>query len=320
MGRVVYLLIALSWLSFCSTANGQNDPLFSQYMFNPLYYNPAAAGSEGVSRFQLVHRTQWTGYQPSVLDDGGGPSTQLFSYNMPLDKFKSGVGVYALNDKLGPAINQALQVSYAYRLALKDGSLAIGVQAGLFNRGFDFGQFRPNEPDPILQQSGRVTQARPDFGVGVYYNTVDYWVGVSALHLTNPAFRLGTDRFVVPQTRSMYLTAGYRLGLGYDWDVQPSILVSNFVGNRITAAANVMVTYQGRFWGGIGYQLQNAYTVNVGASLLNNNALRLGVAYDLSTASRAVGSLSSYEVLLSYALPALDARKKPIVRTPRFRY
>jgi type IX secretion system PorP/SprF family membrane protein len=320
MGRVVYLLIALCWLAVEHTVRGQNDPLLSQYYFNPLFYNPAAAGSEGVSRFQLMHRTQYAGYQPSVLDDGGGPSTQLFSYTMPLDKIKSGVGVFAMNDRLGPAINQALQISYAYRLALKDGSLAIGVQGGLYNRGFDFGQFRPNEPDPLLQGTGRITQARPDIGVGVYYNTIDYWIGVSAQHLTNPAFRLGGSQFVVPQTRTMYLTAGYRLGVGYDIDVQPSILVSNFVGNRVAVAANITATYMGRFWLGGGYQLQNAWTLNAGASFLNNNALRFGYAFDMSTASRAVTSLTSHEIMLSYALPTIDTRKKPIVRTPRFRY
>lgn len=320
MGRTVYRFATLILLGMCRVANGQNDPQLSQYMFNPLYYNPAAAGSEGVSRFQLMHRTQWAGYQPTVADDGGGPSTQLFSYTMPLDKFKSGIGFYAMNDRLGPAINQAVQLSYAYRMTLKNGTLAIGVQAGLFNRGFDFGQFRPNEPDPLLQ-GGRITQARPDIGAGIYYNTVDYWVGLSALHLNEPAFRLGGTQSVVPQTRTAYLTAGYRLGIGYDLDIQPSVLVGySPAGGRNTIAINVMGTWQNKFWLGFGYRLADAYTGNLGVSLLRNNALRLGYAFDLSTAKRAITSLSSHEVMVSYALPAIDARKKPIVRTPRFRY
>ena len=320
MGRILYRFATLILLGMCQIANGQNDPQFSQYMFNPLYYNPAAAGSEGVSRFQLMHRTQWAGYQPTVTDDGGGPSTQLFSYTMPLDKYKSGIGFFAMNDRYGPAINQAVQVSYAYRMALKNGSLAIGVQGGLYNRGFDFGQFRPNEPDPLLQ-GGRITQAKPDVGVGVYYNTVDYWVGVSALHLNEPAFRLGGTQSVVPQTRTAYLTAGYRLGIGYDLDIQPSVLVGySPTGSRNTIATNIMATYQSKFWAGVGYRFADALTANIGVSLMRNNALRFGYAFDFSTASRAITSLTSHEIMLSYALPAIDARKKPIVRTPRFRY
>ncbi|KAB7728774.1 type IX secretion system membrane protein PorP/SprF [Rudanella paleaurantiibacter] len=320
MGRIVYALLSLLLLGASGFVHAQNDPQFSMYMFNPLYYNPAGAGSEGVPRFQLVHRTQWAGYQPTVTDNGGGPSTQLFSFNMPLDKIKGGVGIYAMNDRLGPAINQAVQVSYAYRMALKNGTLAIGVQGGMYNRGFDFGQFRPNEPDPLLQQ-GRITQARPDLGAGVYYNTVDYWVGVSVLHINQPAFRLGTDRLVVPQERTAYLTAGYRLGFGYDLDLQPSVLVAMATPTTKTAiSANILATYQQRYWAGLGYRVGDALMATVGVSLLRNNALRFGYAFDFTTNTFANKAPTSHEILLSYSLPPIDARKKPIIRTPRFRY
>ena len=113
--------VVLSWMA--PTAVAQQDPQFSMYMYNPLYYNPAAAGSEGVSRLQITHRTQYLGYQPTIASDGGAQTTQLLSFNMPLAKIKSGIGIYALNDKLGAIINQAVQVSYAYRMALKSGTL-----------------------------------------------------------------------------------------------------------------------------------------------------------------------------------------------------
>ncbi|TAE32053.1 MAG: type IX secretion system membrane protein PorP/SprF [Cytophagales bacterium] len=321
MARVLYVLFVTLLVGMARIANGQNDPQFSQYMFNPLFYNPAAAGSEGVSRFQLMHRTQWAGYQPTILDDGGGPGTQLFLYNMPLDKIKSGIGLFAMNDRLGPAINQAVQLSYAYRLTLKNGTLAVGVQAGLYNRGFDFGQFRPNEPDPLLQ-GGRVTKVKPDFGAGVYYNTVDYWVGLSAQHLTEPSFALVGNREVVPQARVAYLTAGYRLGIGYDLDVQPSVLVKySPMGGQNSITGNLLATYRSQFWAGVGYRTGGMAVGNIGMSLLRNNAMRVGFAADISLAQvKRVTSPTSYEVLLSYNLPAIDARKKPIIRTPRFRY
>ncbi len=62
--------VVLSWMA--PTAVAQQDPQFSMYMYNPLYYNPAAAGSEGVSRLQITHRTQYLGYQPTIASDGGG--------------------------------------------------------------------------------------------------------------------------------------------------------------------------------------------------------------------------------------------------------
>ncbi|GAB3571311.1 hypothetical protein GCM10027578_29330 [Spirosoma luteolum] len=300
----------------------QQEPQLSMYMYNPLYYNPAAAGSEGVSRIQLTQRTQYLGYQSIGSSDEAVQNSQILSFNMPIARIKSGVGIYVLNDKAGPNINQSIQLSYAYRLALKNGTLAIGAQAGFFNKGYDYGLFRPEVPDPLIP-SGRVTQAKPDIAAGVYYNTTDYWVGVSVNHLNRSEYTLGTDRSTSPLYPNAYLTAGYRLGLGYDIDIQPSILIqySTFGGIRDSQATlNVLGTYANKIWAGLGYRLQDAAIATAGINLMRNNALRVGYSLDLVVGSTNVKSLTSHEIIVGYALPAPDARKKPIVRTPRFRY
>ena len=137
MIRTLYVFAFLLLTIVAPTVFAQQDPQFSLYMYNPLYYNPAAAGSEGVSRLQLTHRTQYLGYQTVGTGDGSAAqSTQMFSFNMPLAKIKSGIGIYALNDKYGPSINQAVQISYAYRTDLKKWNIGVGctgwnVQSGL---------------------------------------------------------------------------------------------------------------------------------------------------------------------------------------------
>ncbi|CAN5371747.1 hypothetical protein BH09BAC4_BH09BAC4_17290 [soil metagenome] len=306
------------------TAFAQQDPQFSLYMYNPLYYNPAAAGSEGVTRIQLTHRTQYLGYQTiGNGDESAAQSTQLLSFNMPLAKINSGIGIYALNDKYGPSINQAVQISYAYRLALKNGTLAIGVQAGMFNKGYDYGQFRPTDPGDPLIPGGRINQFKPDIGAGVYYNTVDYWIGVSMTHLNKAKYSYVTDRSTDPSDSKAYLTAGYRLGIGYNIDVQPSILVQystvqGFPGS--TVAVNLLGTYDNRIWAGLGYRFKDAAMATIGINLLRDNALRVGYSLDVITNGAKAKSATSHEIILGYALPAPDARKKPIIRTPRFRY
>lgn len=324
MIRTLYVLVCLLLAVGSRVAFAQQDPQFSMYMYNPTYYNPAAAGSEGVSRLQLTHRTQYLGYQPTVAGDGGGQSTQLLSFNMPLARIRSGVGIYAFNDRLGQINNQSVQVSYAYRLPLKNGILGLGVQAGLFNKGYDYGQLRPGDPNPDpLIPTGRVSQARPDFGAGVYYNTTDYWVGLSVAHINRATYTLGTDRSANPLSRNVYFTAGYRLGLGYDIDVQPSILIqydTQAATRAATVLANVLATYDNRIWAGVGYRLGDALMATAGINLMRNNALRVGYALDIVAGGTQIKSLTSHEVLVGYALPAPDARKKPIIRTPRFRY
>lgn len=322
MIRTFYLFIFLGLILITQSVLAQQEPQFSMYMYNPLYYNPAAAGSEGVSRIQLTQRTQYLGYQGIGNNDDGVQNTQLISFNMPLAKIKSGIGIYAFNDKLAATNNQTVQLSYAYRLALKNGTLALGVQAGFFNKGYNYGQLRPGQPGDPLIPTGSVSQAKPDIGAGVYYNTTDYWVGLSVNHLNKASYTLGTDRSTSPLYPNAYLTAGYRLGIGYDIDVQPSVLIQYATQGGIrnsTAAVNLVGTYANRIWAGVGYRFQDAAIFTAGINLMRNNALRVGYSLDLVTGASAK-SATSHELMVAYALPTPDARKKPIIRTPRFRY
>ncbi len=322
MKRIIYVLGLLACFSI-EPVLAQQDPQFSTYMYNALYYNPAAAGSEGVTRIQLTQRTQYLGYQPTISSDGGAQNTQLLSINLPLDRIKSGVGIYVLNDRLGQITNQSVQLSYAYRATLKNGTLSVGVQAGLFNKGFDYGQLRYDDVDDPLIPRGKQNQARPDFGAGLYYNTTDYWLGVSLTHINQATYTLGTDRSTNPLNRVAYLTAGYRFGLSYDFDVQPSVLVQYDTKAGLqpsNVSVNLLGTYANNYWLGLGYRLGDAVVATVGANVGRRNALRFGAALDLVTNGTSGKSFTSYEILLGYALPAPSSRKKPIIRTPRFRY
>ena len=295
MLRKLYVSIC-GWL-LALTAFGQQDPQFSFFPFAPTFYNPAAAGSEGLTRVQLIYRTQWTGYQTSG-GMSGAPTTQLLTANLPLTRLNSGVGIYAFNDAIGPQSNQSVQLAYAYRLPLKSGTLAFGVQAGVYNKSIDY-------------------------SAGIHYNTIDYWVGVSLFHINAASYKLGTVDGINPLSRTAYLSAGYRLGVSYAVDVQPSILYkySTEPGPQASSLdVNILGTYNNYIFGGLGYRTGEAVTAMAGLNMLANNALRVGVSVDLTTTGVSAKRSASYELMLSYALPAPSATRKPIVRTPRFRY
>ncbi|GAB3259933.1 hypothetical protein GCM10027347_23890 [Larkinella harenae] len=322
MNRKFYvILLIVACMLTTPFAKAQNqDPQFSSYMFNPVYYNPAAVGSEGVARFQLVHRTQYTGYQ-SNFDEGGAFNTQLFSFNMPLSKFRSGIGLYALNESVGPQGFQKIQLAYAFRLALKNGTLSIGAEGGLHNYSVNYDWFRPNDPGDPLIQNGRVNQMQPDFGAGLYYNTDTYYVGASMKHLTQPDFRLGSDVNVNALYRTAYLTAGYRYAWNELIDFMPSAIYKfNTSGAYSSLELNLMAMYDKRHWVGLGYRQGDAISANAGVSLLRNNALRFGYFFDFIVGNRGAKSPTSHEILLSYSLPEPRSGRKPIIRTPRFRY
>ncbi len=313
-----YLRIVVLALLVAPPALAQQDAQFTQYLFNQLYLNPAAAGSDGLIRFQLVHRSQWAGYQGS-FDDGGAPTTQLFSFQMPLATIRSAVGFYASNDRLGPQSNQEAQLSYAFRIPLQSGQLALGLRAGFYNKRIDFDILRARQPDDNLIGTGKINEAKPDLGAGVYYSGSALFVGVAVNHLLASQYKFKLDNATNPLKTSAYLHGGYRYFLTEDLELTPSVLLKTDL-TTYSVEGGVMGTVYNRYWAGVQYRQGDALSALVGANLGNNNALRVGFAFDYVVGGQGAKSPTSYELMLGYALPAPKITRRSVVRTPRFRY
>ena len=109
---------------------GQQDPMFTKYMFNSLVFNPAYAGSWDHMTIGLIHRSQW-------VEIEGSPTTQSLTLHTPLRNERIGVGVSLVNDKIGPTNSTGLNLAYAYKIPLGKMKLSIGLQAGMENYNAD---------------------------------------------------------------------------------------------------------------------------------------------------------------------------------------
>jgi type IX secretion system PorP/SprF family membrane protein len=301
-----------------STAFAQIDAQFSLFSLNQLYLNPAAAGADGLTKFQLTHRTQYAGYQGTNQDEGGALSTQLFSFSMPVKNF--GIGFYALNDKTGPRTNQDFKLSASYHFPLAGGNLYVGASAGLFRQALDYGKLRARDQDDPLIQTGTVSEMNPDFAVGAQYVSDAFYVGASLNHLLEPKYKLGSETATNPLPKTVYLNAGVNIEVGYLLDVQPIVLVKSDI-STISVEGGATVTFNKRYWAGATYRQQDTYFILMGGIyLLPDQSLRLSGAYDMVIGGNKVKSPTSFEVMLSYALPSPKFGKKTIIRTPRFRF
>ncbi|HCQ76363.1 MAG TPA: hypothetical protein DIV44_06090, partial [Leeuwenhoekiella sp.] len=92
---LIKISLLMVFLLSYSLGIAQQDPQYTQYMYNPLVINPAYAGNRGVTSILLLHRSQWVG-----LD--GAPSTQNLSVHSPIGLGKVGLGFSLVNDVLGP--------------------------------------------------------------------------------------------------------------------------------------------------------------------------------------------------------------------------
>ena len=320
--KLLYIFLMIFILSSATTF-AQQDAQLSQYMFNPLYINPAAAGMDGVTKFQLHYRNQWSGYQTS-LDGSGSLGTQIFTASMPLNGLHSGIGIQFVNDKTPSGAGyQNMLVSYSYQIGLSSGAIiSVGVKGGFHTKSFN-SRFRPRETgDPIVDAlTGSVNQTKADFSVGALYKTANYQIGASLNHVNSPVYSFSPDKtgaYLIKQV--LNLTGSFDYYLNDDIKVSPMALwKTDFNTNVLEGGA--ILTYTDRYWLGGSYRLNDAGIIIAGISMLKNNALRLGYSLDLTTVGATAKAPLSHEILLSYAIPAprLLAGKKTPVRTPRFR-
>ncbi|MDX9696123.1 MAG: PorP/SprF family type IX secretion system membrane protein [Bacteroidales bacterium] len=191
--RKVFLIILVF---YCNQLYSQ-DIEFSQYYANPLYLNPAFAGSDDMSRIYLNYRTML----PSSFGDF---STYSASYDQYLDGIGGGLGFQIMNDRQAQGTINALNfnIIYAYHFQLrKKWSFSLGLQAG-----YDIHSFNTQNlifPDMIDESTGGILENTEtgidqkamffDFAAGFLTWYENYYVGFSVDHLTKPISSLGTQ-------------------------------------------------------------------------------------------------------------------------------
>src|ERR1043165_6298996 len=106
-GCILFVLASVS-------GKAQFDAMFTQYMFNEMFINPAYAGSKEAMSATLLHRQQWVSFP-------GRPVTTSFSLHGPLMDNKMGLGLSVLTEKIGVLTRNLVYGTYAYRMKLKEG-------------------------------------------------------------------------------------------------------------------------------------------------------------------------------------------------------
>lgn len=318
--RKILFYIWLGGLFFASNlVNAQQDAQFSFYMKNMLYYNPAFAGSEGITQISLLHRTQWAGYTSS-FDDGGAPQTQVLSLNTPIYKFKSGFGAYVVNDNLGPLNNLEVQLSYAYHLGIKKSKLSLGLRLGAFSQSIDFNEYRPIDPnDEILSGKGQESQVRPDMAAGIYFRSEKFYAGASFNHLMKGEFDFGVNELRNALENHAYLTLGYMHNINFDLKLEPSLLIQTDF-NEYSFIIGGIAYYKDTMWAGTSFRQGDDINLLMGYNFLKDKSLSFGYSFGYVISEQDAKQPTNHEVILSYQLPVSPGTGKKVVRTPRFRH
>lgn len=300
------------------SVQAQQDPQFTQYMFNNLYLTPAYAGVDGVTQLTAFHRSQWLGYESS-FGDGGAPTTQMISFTTPIFKLKSGFGTYITRDQLGPQNNSEIQAMYAYHLGIKDNKLSFGIKAGIYSVSVNGSYYRYiQENDPLIIK-GKESQIRPDLGIGVFYRAEKYYGGFAVNHLLRSKFDFGIDSARNALENHMNFSAGYFYEVNFDLKLSPTILVKTDF-KEYSFDIGIIATLKDKMWAGLSFRQSEAANVLLGYSFLKEKSLKFGYAIDVIVKDREAKENFSHELMLSYQLPVTSISGKKVVRTPRYRH
>ena len=161
-------LFIYSALFFTTMVQAQQDPQFSQYIFNNLSFNPGSSGYEEAICATALHRSQWVGFEDA-------PVTTNLSVQSPLQLLHGGVGLNILTDKIGQNEFLSLNLSYAYRFDVAGGKLGIGVSVGVMQDGLDGSGIITENPDPSIPTSTEKGSSF-DLGAGLFFNSDKIYV------------------------------------------------------------------------------------------------------------------------------------------------
>jgi type IX secretion system PorP/SprF family membrane protein len=304
MKKIIILIIAVISVI---TVSAQQDPQFTQNMFNKLANNPGFAGSRGVIATSILHRSQWMGFS----DDGAAASTQNFSVDAELPFLYGGVGLNVVKDNIAEFSNLGLQASYAYRTELGVGQIGMGMSIGMYQSGLNGGALKSAQSgDPVIP-TGEVKGSSLDIGAGIYYNTQDVYIGLSSAHMTEPTVEW-SDGQNFNLTRHYFLIAGYYHELSSLLSLNPSIYLKSD-GATSQLDINTNLIYNNKMWGGVSYRLDEGISLLAGMNV--NEDLRFGLAYDVTMMNAMTNSI---EFMLGYNFKIKTNKAISKYKNPRF--
>lgn len=293
---------------FCSISQmyGQQDPQYTQHMYNTININPAYAGSRGVMSIFGLYRTQWVG-----LD--GAPKTAAFSINTPINNSKLGLGLSFVNEAIGAMDENAISADLSYTIDLGERyKLAFGIKgtANLLNVDYTkLNQYNPN--DPMLANNIE-NEFTPNIGAGVYLHSEKTYIGLSV-----PSF-LETERYddnivsTAKQKMHFYLMGGHVFDLSPSLKFKPAFLVKAVSGAPLQADITANFMFVDKFVIGGAYRWDAAFSGLVGFQV--TDGLFVGYSYDAETTKLAHYNSGSHEIFLRFELFNRFNR----ITTPRF--
>lgn len=285
-------LLPLVLLVISVQAMAQQDPIYSQYMLNPLVINPAYAGLANNLNLNGSYRIQWAGFE-------GQPNTFNLNGSTSLVDNKVGVGFTFSHDQIGNTKNTEMNASFAYKLDLgHDRTLSFGMQAGLLNYRIDNSDLNIfDEDDEAFMNNERGT--RLNLGAGVILTGQDFLIGVSVPRLLPSTFTAGDQEFEL-YNQHYYLFGAYVLYLNEQIKFKPTALVRAVKGAPASVDIGANFLFNSIHTAGV--FTRNFKTYGLLLQTLYREKFRFGYVFELPTNKSVGANFTTHEISLGMRL------------------
>lgn len=272
----------------------QQDPQYTQYMYNMSVINPAYAGSKENLSLGLLYRKQWV-----EIEDA--PTTFTLSGHSPIGK-NVGFGISAISDKIGPVEENNIYGDFSYTLNLGgEHRLAMGIKAGVSLHKVGLFDISPTLPDPADDAFAQNTSNSSfNLGAGLFYYTNKYYLAFSipnmlkSTHLDYNGVQYGTD------VQHYFFTGGYVFDLSPVTKFKPFFLVKTAFNAPTSFDVSTNFMFYDKFELGATYRFEDSFGAMVNYKI--TDGLRVGYAYDRVISNIKTVTTSSHEVILLFDL------------------
>ena len=301
------LVIILFTILCASQVNAQQDPQYTQYMYNMNIINPAYTGSTEGLAVGALYRSQWVG-----LD--GGPETFTFNIHSPVGK-RVGLGLSIIADQIGPVKETNAYVDFSYTIPVGTVTkLAFGVKGGFTFHDIGIAESQISlidQGDPFFANA--INETTPNVGAGVYfYKPSKYYISVSIPNILNGVHLDANGTKIGSESEHFFAAAGYVFDLSENFKLKPHTLIKYAFDAPVSYDINANVFMFDVVEVGVGYRLEDSFSGMVNFQVMDN--LRIGYAYDAIQSDLDIVTSSSHEIFINFDLNF----STKVSRSPRY--
>ena len=304
MKRLIIIFVVLSaGMLHSRKSYSQHDPMFTNYMWNEMYINPAYAGSREALSLVALHRQQWVGMD-------GAPITQTLSLHGPFFENRAGLGLSFLHEGIGVSNESSFMGTFAYHIQTSETArLSFGLSGGVITLREKLSEIETRTPGDVHFLTNTPLIVMPNSSFGMYYYTKKFYVGFSTPRMITNVITPGTwkvDNTLNVKNIHYHLISGYVFDLQDGIKLKPTMMLRSIYAAPIEISTSVNVFFKDRIWAGLAYRTGNSISVLLAVQV--NPYLRFGYSYDYTASRLSKFNSGSHEINIGYDYP-LGKRK-----------